>query len=160
MTQPPVFDFSAYQSVFNSGDDDGALEFWDDELQVTMPVGPNQIGLAAKNKEEFRAFLAHAHQGVREIMRLESFLQVGEQIFAEINMDFFATTDKPDFEFGPLKAGQFLTVKMFGLYTVRGGRLWQLKMAFWPPNQGVTDPPAYAVGVAPPASDGAVRAQL
>jgi hypothetical protein len=150
MTHTPVFDFSAYQSVFNSGDDDRALEFWDDELHVTMPIGPNQIGLAARSKAEFRAFLEHEHQGVREVMRLQSLVQSGDKIFAEIEMDFFAFEDKPQFNFGPLKAGEYVTVKMFGLYTLRDNRLWNLQMAFWPPNQGVSETPSHAVGVAPP----------
>lgn len=160
MTQDTDFDFSAYQEAFNSGDDERALEFWDDELHVTLPIGPDRVGLAAKNKAEFRAFLAHAHQGVREVMRLQSFLQSGAQIFAEIDMDFFASEDKPDFAFGPMKAGEFITVRMFGLYTVRDNRLWQLRMAFWPPNQEVSEPPAYAVGVAPPSLGPATRAQI
>ena len=153
------FDFIAYQKVFNTGNDDGALEFWADDLTVIMPVGPGQIAPIATNKEEFRQFLYAAHVGIREVMRLQTLLAAGEKIFAEFDMDFVATADRPDFAFGPLKAGEFTTVKMFGVYALRDGKLGDLTMAFWPPNQGVTDPPAYAVGIAPPDFGPIVRVQ-
>lgn len=155
-----TFDFKKYQTIFNAGNDKGALEFWADDLTVTLPVGPNQIGVIASNKEEFAKFLAAAHDGIREIMRIQAYTQTGDQIFVEFDMDFRATKDKPDFNFGPLKAGQFLTVKMFGLYTLRNDKLWKLRMAFWPTNQGVSDPPAYNWGVAPPDDLGGTRARF
>lgn len=145
-----AFNFDDYQSAFNSGDDERALEFWDDELQVTLPVSPTQIAKVANNKEEFRQFLTAAHDGIREIMRLQTFLQKDEQIFAEFDMDFIALEDRPEFPFGPLKKDEFVTVKMFGVYTLRNDKLWVMNMAFWPANQGVTDPPSFKVGQTPP----------
>ncbi|XPP27108.1 MAG: hypothetical protein ACNYNX_02710 [Leucobacter sp.] len=161
MANSQAFDFAAYQAVFNSGDDDTALnDYWDEHLEVVMPVGPGEIGQIAKSREEFRQFLAIQHDGVREYMRLQSLVQQGDQIFAEIDMDFVATEDRPGFGMGPLKKGEFLTVKMFGLYTVRENRLWKLKLAFWPPNVEVSDPPAFGAGVTPPDYGEVTRAQL
>ncbi|XPP27124.1 MAG: hypothetical protein ACNYNX_02795 [Leucobacter sp.] len=161
MPNEGVFDFSVYQAVFNSGDDDTALnEYWDEHLEVIMPVGPGQIGYVAKNREEFRAFLAEQHDGVREYMRLQALVQQGEQIFAEIDMDFVATEDRPAFGMGALKRGEFLTVKMFGLYTLRENRLWKLKLAFWPPNVEVSDPPVHLAGATPPDYGNVTRARI
>lgn len=154
-----AFDFTGYQTAFNAGDDDAALEFWDDELQVVMPVGPNQIGPAANNKEEFRQFLAAAHDGIREVMRVQSYLEVGEKIFIEFDMDFVASKDRPDFMFAELKPGEFITVKMFGVYTLRNNKLWKLRMAFWPTNQGVSEPPFHEAGLTPPDFGVIVRAE-
>lgn len=148
MTTP--FNFTDYQRAFNAGDDDAALEFWDDELSAVMPIDPSRAVPVANNKEEFRQFLAAAHDGIREVMRLQSFLQDGDKIFAEFDMDFVASKDRPDFPFADLKAGEFVTVKMFGIYTLRNNKLWKLRMAFWPPNQGVSEPPSFEVGIAPP----------
>jgi hypothetical protein len=148
------FDFIAYQKTFNTGDDDGALEFWSDDLTVTMPLGPNQTGLVASNKQEFRQFLNAQHVGIREVMRLQTLLVSDGKISAEFDMDFVATADRPDFAFGPLKAGEFMTVKMFGVYAVRDGKLGDLKLAFWPPNQGVTN------GLTMPWSSGVVEGNV
>lgn len=153
-----AFDFDGYQKTFNSGDDDGAMEYWEDDLSATFPISPTQVVEVASNKEEFRQFLAAAHNGIREVMRLQSYLESDTQIFAEFDMDFWASKDRPDFDQGALKAGEFLTVKMFGLYTLRNGRLWKMRMAFWPANQGVSEPPSYQLGIAPPEFTG-VRAQ-
>jgi len=94
--------------------------------------------------------LAAAHEGVREIMRVQTLMQNENNIFVEIDTDFVALKDKPDFVFGPLKVGEFLTVKMFLLYILRGDKLASMKLATWPPNKGVTDPPSHNWGPNPP----------
>ncbi len=153
------FDFIGYQTAFNAGDDDAALEFWDDELVAVMPVNPTMAVPVATNKEEFRQFLAAAHDGIREVMRVQTYLEDGDKIFIEFDMDFVASKDRPDFPFAELKAGQFITVKMFGVYTLRNDKLWKLNMAFWPTNQGVSEPPFHVTGIAPPDFGELERAQ-
>jgi hypothetical protein len=71
-------------------------------------------------------------------------------MFAEIDMDFRAAKDRPDYPFGHLKPGGFITVKMFCLYFLRGDRIAKLKMASWEPNVGVTVPPVRGFGPPPP----------
>jgi hypothetical protein len=72
-------------------------------------------------------------------------------------MDFHASKDRPDYPFGHLKPGDFITVKMFCLYTLRGDRLAQLKMASWAPDSCVTDPPTRSFGPPPPITGGVRR---
>ena len=142
-----VFDFAAYIQTFNSGNDRELVErFWADDLEMVSGSGNT-----SKGKESLLRFLDWAHDGIREIMRVQTFVSSEETIFAEIDMDFHATTDKPDYVFGPLKKGEFLTVKMFCLYTIRNSKIIRLKMAAWPPNAGVSDPPAHRFGPPPPA---------
>jgi hypothetical protein len=59
-------------------------------------------------------------------------------LFAEIDMDFHASKRRPDFPFGPLEAGDMLTVKFFVTYLIRGGRIVELKSMTWPPGRGVS----------------------
>ena len=63
-----------------------------------------------------------------------------KHIFAEIDMDFHALVDKPDFLFKPLRKGEFTTVKFFVLYCLRGGKVAHLKASTWPADIGVTKP--------------------
>lgn len=145
-----MFDFYKYIETFNSGDDRKMLDmFWVDDLQIYSARG-NSYGLQAKSKEEFLKFLKGVHDGVREIIRVQTLVQNEDNLFAEIDMDFHALKDRPDYPFGNLKTGDIITVKMFALYFLRGDKIAMLKLASWPTNVGVTDPPTRVFGPPPP----------
>lgn len=145
-----MFDFHKYVEVFNSGDDRAMVNgFWTDDLEV-WSAQSGQARMLASDKESWLKFLDFAHDGVREIMRVQVLIQNEDNIFAEIDMDFHASKDRPDYPFGPLETGDFFTVKMFCLYFLRGDKIVKLKMASWAPNAGVTDPPARGFGPPPP----------
>jgi hypothetical protein len=145
-----MFNFYKYAEAFNSGDDKAMVDaFWVDDLEVWSGRGAKAEKIAS-GKESFLKFLNFAHNGVREIMRVQTLIQHPDNIFAEIDMDFHATKDRPDYPFGHLKPGDFMTVKMFCLYDLRGDRLARLKMAAWAPNSGVTSPPIRSFGPPPP----------
>lgn len=155
-----MFDFYKYIEVFNSGDDRKMLdEFWVDDLEVWSGRG-EKASVIASGKEEFLKFLTFVHDGVRELMRVQVLLQSENNIFAEIDMDFHASKDRPDYPFGHLEPGDFITVKMFCLYSLRGDRLERMKMASWPPDSGVTDPPTRVFGPPPPISSGTRKNNL
>lgn len=149
-----MFDFYKYAETFNSGDDRAMLDgFWVDDLEVSSARG-DESGVLASGKDGFLKFLEWAHDGVREIMRIQVLIQNENNIFAEIDMDFHASKDRPDYPFGHLEPGDFITVKMFCLYFLRGDRIAKLKMASWEPNVGVTDPPTRGFGPPPPIQGG------
>jgi hypothetical protein len=145
-----MFDFYRYIETFNSGDDRAMLDrFWLDDLEVWSGRG-DKAQLLAKGKDGFLKFLTFAHEGVREIMRVQTLIKSNKNIFAEIDMDFHVFKDRLDYPFGSFKAGDFFTAKMFCLYFLRGDRIEKLKMASWPPGIGVTSPPARSFGPPPP----------
>jgi hypothetical protein len=149
-----VFDFYKYIEVFNSGDDKAMVDrFWVDDLVVVTGRG-NEEQVIASDKESWLNFLTWAHDGIREIMRIQVLMQNENNIFAEIDMDFHASKDRPDYPFGHLKPGDFITVKMFCLYFLSGDRIAKLKMASWAPNVGVTNPPTRGFGPPPPIQGG------
>jgi hypothetical protein len=145
-----MFDFYKYIGTFNSGNDKAMLDgFWVDDLEVWSGQGGKAQALAS-SKEDFLKFLNFAHDGVREIMRIQVLMQNEKNLFAEIDMDFHASKDRPDYPFGHLEPGDFITVKMFCLYFLRGDRIAKLKMSSWAPNAGVSDPPDRGFGPPPP----------
>ena len=81
--------------------------------------------------EEYHA----SHDGLVEILRPQRILVEGNNIAAELNVDFVATKDQPNFIIMPLKAGDKFTVKMFAFYTVEDGRFTYIKVARWEPGQ-------------------------
>jgi len=149
-----LFNFYKYIETFNSGDDQAMLDqFWVDDLEVTSNRS-NMPGISASGKQEFLKFLIFAHDGVREIMRIQTLIENENNIFAEIDMDFYASKDRPDYPFGHLEPGDLITVKMFSLYYLRGDRIANLKMASWQPNIGITESPTRGFGPPPPILEG------
>jgi len=128
-------DYKKYIEAFNRGDDAGLVrEFFTEDC--IFQSGPRLL----HGRAQLLEFLNWAHDGIREIIRAQVVLQEEHHIFAEIDMDFHATADRPQFVFGPLRQGEFLTVKFFVLYRLRDGKVAQLKAATWPPNLGVSKP--------------------
>ena len=74
-------------------------------------------------------------------------------------MDFHAQRDLPEFPFGALKQGEYLTMKVFVAYYLRGDKICQFKTALWPANFGVTEPPTKGFGPELPVIPG-TRADL
>lgn len=128
-------DFNRYIQAFNSGRDAELVEEWFTE-DCIFQSGPRLL----HGRDALLEFLNWAHDGIREIIRAQTVLQDENHLFAEIDMDFHAIRDRPDFLFGPLKEGEFHTVKFFVLYRLRDGKVAHLKASMWPPNVGVSKP--------------------
>jgi ketosteroid isomerase-like protein len=130
-------DYNEYIAAFDSGDDAALVQrFFTDD--VLFQSGARIL----RGADELLKFLSWAHDGIREIIRAQLVLRDANHIFAEIDMDFHATRDKPDFVFGALKQGEFTTVKFLVVYYLRDGKIAQLKAGTWPPNSGVSKPVA------------------
>jgi hypothetical protein len=125
--------YDDYIAAFNAGDDAAlARDFFTPDCifqtGTRRMVGHGQL----------LEFLRWAHDGVREIIRAKLVLEREDAIFAEIDMDFHASRDRPDFPFKPLQAGETTTVKFFAVYRLRDGKVAELRTANWPAEVGVT----------------------
>jgi ketosteroid isomerase-like protein len=131
-----VLDYNEYERLFNTGDDAALIaKFFDDD--VAFSGGSRDY----RGKAQLEAFLDWAHDGVREVMRPQNVLQQGDLLFAEVDMDFHASKERPEFPFGHLHAGDLVTVKFFVTYRIRSGKVVELKSMTWPPGKGVTQLP-------------------
>ena len=125
--------FSDYMTAFNRYDDAALIrDFWTEDC--VMQSGPKIY----RGHEGMLEFLAWAHDGILETMRPQTVVEQGDRIFVEIDMDFTATRDRPDFLFAPLKTGETVTVKFFAHYRTRDGKVAYLQTATWPPGVGVS----------------------
>src|SRR5262252_6952574 len=111
-------DYERYVAAFNAGDDAALVEQFFTEDCVFHSRDRKKTG-----RKELLEFLHWAHDGIREILRPQVVLRDATHIFAEIDMDFHATKDRPDFVFGALKKGEFTTVKFFVVYYLRDGKV-------------------------------------
>jgi hypothetical protein len=111
-------DYGEYVAAFNSGDDAALVQ------RFFTPDCVFQSGARILHGAgELLKFLNWAHDGIREIIRARLVLRDEDHIFAEIDMDFHATRDKPDFVFGALQKGEFTTVKFLVVYYLRDGKI-------------------------------------
>ena len=125
--------FIDYMDAFNRYDDAALLrDFWTEDC--VMQSGDRIF----RGHDGMMEFLTWAHDGILETMRPKLVMEQGDHIFAEIDMDFTATRDRPDFQFAALKTGETVTVKFFVQYTLRDGKVAYLKSMTWPPETGVS----------------------
>jgi len=127
--------YQNYVELFNSGNDEALVKTYFTE--DTVFSGGSRAFYGAG---ELLKFLHWAHDGIREILRPQVVVQNEDHILAEIDIDFHALVDKPDFQFKPLKKGEMTTVKFFVIYYLRDGKVCHLKAATWPVEQGVSKP--------------------
>ncbi|MGE5721673.1 MAG: nuclear transport factor 2 family protein [Sphingomonadales bacterium] len=133
--------YEDYVTLFNTGDDAALVErFFAEDCAL---ISASRI---SRGKGELLAFLGWAHDGVREIARPQRVLQDENSILAEVDMDFIATGARPGFPFGELFPGDILTVKFLVAYTIRNGRIVELKSMTWPAERGVTKAPMLGAG--------------
>ncbi len=131
-----MLNYDEYAAVFNTGDDAALVaRYFDDD--IVFSGGTRDY----RGKAQLKAFLDWAHDGVREVMRPRNVLQQGDQLFAEVDMDFHASKERPEFPFGHLRAGDLVTVKFFVTYRLRGGKIVELKSMTWPAGKGVAQLP-------------------
>ena len=132
-----TFDYEAYVADFLTGDDEGLIERWFAE-DCAMESGSGTF----EGHAGMRRFLAWAHDGMRECPRIVSYVQDGQDLFAEIDMDFHATKERADFPFGHLYPGDSITVKFLAHYVLNdAGQVSRLKTMTWPAGKGVTTLP-------------------
>jgi len=147
-----MLDYNDYIAVFNTGDDAALVNrFFDDD--VTFTGGTRNY----QGKAALKSFLDWAHNGVREVMRPQNLLQRQDLIFVEVDMDFHATRERPEFPFGHLHPGDLVTVKFFVTYRLRDDKVVELKSMTWPPGWGVTQLPRLG---AHPSQQAAFRAYV
>lgn len=130
-------DYEAYEALFNTGDDAALVErFFAPDCAMISSNGTR------RGRAELLAFLTRAHDGVREVMRPQRVISQDGILFAEVDMDFHAAKERPDFPFGHMFAGDLLTVKFFVTYALNeAGLITELKSMTWPPGREVTNLP-------------------
>jgi SnoaL-like domain len=123
--------FADYVAGFNSQDVDRfAPRFYAPEI-----VFERKDHRFTRGRDQYIAEYHASHAGLTEVLRPVRVLVDGNQIAAELNVDFVATKDQPNFIIMPLKAGDRFTVKMFAFYTVVNGKFTYIKVSRWNPGQ-------------------------
>ena len=136
-------DYAKYLELYNLGDHRELVrKFCTDD--VVFEAGA--LKQVFNGKDEVTEFLLGLQDGVRDVLRAQVVLQSDDYILAETDMDFHAQRDLPDFPFGALKKGEYLTIKVLVVYYLRDDKICRFKTSLWPANFGVTEPPTIGFG--------------
>ena len=122
-----TFNMQDYVNAFNTGDDAAAVN--DYYTEDAIVEGPDRV---MHGRHEWLKTLQFVHQGIREKLKPVLVVREGDVIMAEVDAEFTATQDKPDFLQGPLKAGESMTVRFFASYRLRDEKIARLALAWWP----------------------------
>ena len=115
---------SAYIDAFNGGDYDRLRTFYHEDVRLVIGSGQELVGPQA---------IIDFYRGVRSktqrtITILQSFSN-GATVAAEIESEFLATDDVPDFTSGPMMKGDRLYLNSFVFYDLREGRYARIRAA-------------------------------
>ena len=122
------FDLDKYIEAFNSDDEENVVrEYYTED---TVVEGPDHV---KRGRDEWVALLKAMHVGIKEQLTPRLVVQQDDALMAEVDATFTATTDRPDFIYGPLKEGESVTVRFFASYTLRDALITRLALAWWPP---------------------------
>ena len=133
--------YDAYVESLNSGRNAEFINTWFTEDCVVDGGGAPVHGRA-----QFIDFLDMIRDGVREIARPQRVAYGDDTIFAELDVDFISSKDRPDFPLSPIRAGQTITIRCHVVYTIRDDLVAVMHNMFWQPGYGVTTAGAPGIG--------------
>ena len=116
--------FRDYIAAFNRGDSQAyGAHYCDDVILViaghTVLRGPRAIF----------DFYARIRDGTRRTIAIVSVLARGNLLAAELESEFLATRDLPDFAPGPMRAGDRLFLDSFVFYDLERGKYKRIRSA-------------------------------
>lgn len=114
--------FARYIAAFNAGDFETACSYYADNIRLTIGNGRELHG---------RAEIVRFYTGVRAVTRrtinvLDCFASE-TLLAAELESEFLAVTDVPDFTSGPMRQGDRMYINSFALYTIEQGRFSRIR---------------------------------
>lgn len=116
--------FRRYIAAFNAHDYASLVDHYDPNVLIVIGNGTELRG-----RQAVVDFYSKVNaQTTREIRILDAFSD-GAMVGAEIESEFLAIEDAPDFSSGPMAKGDRLYINSFALYDIRGGRYARIRAA-------------------------------
>jgi hypothetical protein len=115
--------FRDYIECFNRDDFPGFSRYYTDDVVLELPQkelrGPQAI------VDFYRVVKAR----IRETLQINEIVADDEGLAAEVDTEFFALEDWPDFIVRPVKKGDSIRIVSFVHYKIRDGRFAHIKSA-------------------------------
>ena len=113
-----------YIDAFNRGDYVMLRDFYCDDIQLVIGNGKELSG-----KQAIIDFYSVVRKQTQRTIRILQSFSNGKTIAAELESEFVALEDAPDFTSGPMAKGDRLYINSFALYDLRDGRFARIRAA-------------------------------
>jgi ketosteroid isomerase-like protein len=114
----------AYMAAFNGGDYDALRTFYADDVVLVIGNGTELRGVQA-----IIDFYRDVKANTRRTIKILRTFPARDGIAAELESEFLAVEDVPDFTSGPMRKGDRLYINSFVVYDTRDGRYTRIRAA-------------------------------
>jgi ketosteroid isomerase-like protein len=117
-------EFSRYIDAFNHNDENTFGEFYDPDV-ILVIAGKHTLG----GRQAIFDFYRSVKAQTRRTIQVNQLITTPGAIAAELQSEFLALEDLPDFTAGPLKRGERLFINTVVLYDLRDGKFSRIRSA-------------------------------
>ena len=116
----------AYMNAFNHGDHALLRQFYADD--VVLVIGN---GTELRGPQAIIDFYSHLHESTQRTISILRTFPGEDGIAAELESEFLALADAPDFTSGPMQRGDRLYINSFVIYDIQEGRYSRIRAAVY-----------------------------
>jgi ketosteroid isomerase-like protein len=116
--------FAAYIDAFNRDDYAAFGDFYHDDVTLVI-AGKREL----RGRQAIFDFYRGVKAQTRRTIEINAMVSSGNQLAAELQSEFVALQDLPDFTAGPMKKGGRLFINTVVLYELRDGKFVQIRSA-------------------------------
>lgn len=124
MTDATLERFAVYIDAFNRDDYAAFGDYYTDDV-VLVVAGVREL----KGRQAIFDFYKDVKGRTRRTIEIVQSFCDGEGLAAELQSEFLALEDAPDFPTAPLKAGDRMRINTFVLYELKDGRYSRIRSA-------------------------------
>lgn len=116
--------FAAYIDAFNKDDYSALRDYYNDDVVLVIAGEKKLCG-----PQEIFDFYKVAKAQVKRTIQINRVISSGNLLAAELQSEFVAAEDVPDFSAGPMKKGGRIFINTFVLYDLRNGKFSRIRSA-------------------------------
>jgi ketosteroid isomerase-like protein len=116
--------FAAYIDAFNRDDYSGFGDYYHRDV-VLVIAGKTEL----RGREAIFDFYRKVKAQTRRTIHIEKVITGPNRLVAELQSEFLALEDLPEFTAGPMKKGGRIFIHTFVIYELRDGKFWRIRSA-------------------------------
>ena len=115
--------YARYIAAFNNNDFAGFTEFYADDVVLELPM------TTLRGRQAILDFYTEVKKRVRETLKVGQLVLDEHGLAVEVDTEFHAFEDAPDFIVRPMKKGESIKSVSFILYEHEGGKFTRIRSA-------------------------------
>jgi SnoaL-like domain len=116
--------FAAYIDAFNRDDYSGFADYYHPDV-VLVIAGQTEL----RGREAILDFYRTVKAQTRRTIRIDKVITAPNRLAAQLQSEFVALEDLPEFTAGPMKKGGRIFIHTFVIYDLRDEKFWRIRSA-------------------------------